>query len=164
MKKRRSFSQEFKREASGMVLDHGVSYREVCRQLDLGETGQRHRVEQLQLERVGDPVSDRASAGGHGARRQRSRRIAMRPNNGPISNHHTISTEPSSTNAETQRIDPTEIANPRLFCIASALPTSSGAHAFAESAENCAESATTKNPQMTKAESATLVPTLCTHG
>ena len=38
MKKRRSFSRECKREAVGMVLDQGFSYREVCRQLDLGET------------------------------------------------------------------------------------------------------------------------------
>jgi len=51
MKKRRSFSREFKREAAGMVLDQGFSYREVCRQLDLGETGLRRWVEQLQFER-----------------------------------------------------------------------------------------------------------------
>ena len=53
MKKRRSFSREFKREAAGMVLDQGFSYREVCRQLDLGETGLRRWVEQLQFERDG---------------------------------------------------------------------------------------------------------------
>ena len=47
MKKRRSFSREFKREAAGMVLDQGFSYREVCRQLDLGETGLRHWVERF---------------------------------------------------------------------------------------------------------------------
>jgi transposase len=47
MKKRRSFSREFKREAAGMVLDQGFSYREVCRQLDLGETGLRRWVEQF---------------------------------------------------------------------------------------------------------------------
>ena len=41
MKKRRSFSRQFKREAASMVLDQGFSYREVCRQLDLGETGLR---------------------------------------------------------------------------------------------------------------------------
>ena len=51
MKKRRSFSREFKREAAGMVLDQGFSYRDVCRQLDLGETGLRRWVEQLQFER-----------------------------------------------------------------------------------------------------------------
>ena len=33
MKKRCSFSREFKREAAGMALDQGFSYREVCRQL-----------------------------------------------------------------------------------------------------------------------------------
>ena len=53
MKKRRSFSREFKREAAGMLLDQGFSYREVCRQLDLGETGLRRWVEQLQFERDG---------------------------------------------------------------------------------------------------------------
>jgi len=53
MKKRRSFSREFKREAAGMVLDQGFSYREVCRQLDLRETGLRRWVEQLQFERDG---------------------------------------------------------------------------------------------------------------
>jgi len=36
-----------------MVLDQGFSYREVCRQLDLGETGLRRWVEQLQFERDG---------------------------------------------------------------------------------------------------------------
>ena len=54
MKKRHSFSREFKRETAGMVLDQGFSYCEVCRQLDLGETGLRRRVEQLQFERDGD--------------------------------------------------------------------------------------------------------------
>ena len=53
MKKRRSFSREFKREAVGMMLDQGFSYREVCRQLDLGETGLLRWVEQLQFERDG---------------------------------------------------------------------------------------------------------------
>jgi transposase len=52
MKKRRSFSREFKREAAGMVLDQGFSCREVCRQLDLGETGLRRWVEQLQIEQA----------------------------------------------------------------------------------------------------------------
>ena len=51
MKKRRSFSWEFKREAAGMLLDQGFFYREVCRQLDFGETGLRRWVEQLQFER-----------------------------------------------------------------------------------------------------------------
>ena len=46
-------------EAAGMVLDQGFSYREVCRQLDAGETGLRHWVEQLLFERVGDPLSNR---------------------------------------------------------------------------------------------------------
>ena len=36
-----------------MVLDQGFSYCEVCRQLDLGETGLRHWVEQVQFERNG---------------------------------------------------------------------------------------------------------------
>jgi len=41
------------------------------------------------------------------------------------------------------------IANPALFWIASALPTSSGGHARADSAENCGESATTVTPHTT---------------
>lgn len=38
MKKRGSSSRKFKREAAGMDLDQGLSYREVCCQLDLRET------------------------------------------------------------------------------------------------------------------------------
>jgi len=60
MKKRRSFSREFKREAAGMVLDQGFSCREVCRQLDLGETGLRRWVEQLQFERDGGVLKSEA--------------------------------------------------------------------------------------------------------
>jgi transposase len=51
MKKRRSLSRDFKWEVAGMVLDQGFSYREVCRQLDLGETGLRRWVEQVQFGR-----------------------------------------------------------------------------------------------------------------
>ena len=36
-----------------MVLDQGFSYREVCRQLDLGETGLQRWFEQFQFERDG---------------------------------------------------------------------------------------------------------------
>ena len=53
MKKRRSFAREFKGEAAGMFLDQGFAYGEVCRQFDLGETGLRRWVEQLQFERDG---------------------------------------------------------------------------------------------------------------
>ena len=53
MKKRRSFSHEFKQEATSMVLVQVFSYRDVCHQLDLGDTGLRRWVEQLQFERDG---------------------------------------------------------------------------------------------------------------
>jgi len=53
MRRRRSFSREFKRETAGMALDQGFSGREICLQLDLGETGLRRWVEQLQFERYG---------------------------------------------------------------------------------------------------------------
>ena len=36
-----------------MILDQGFSYREVCHQLDLGGTGLRRWVDQLQSERNG---------------------------------------------------------------------------------------------------------------
>jgi Transposase. len=35
-----------------MVLDQGFSYREVCRQLDLGETGLRRWVRKLPVKRT----------------------------------------------------------------------------------------------------------------
>lgn len=57
MKKRRSFSREFKREAAGMVLDQGVSYREVCRQLDLGETGLHRPVDSTTALLVSDEIN-----------------------------------------------------------------------------------------------------------
>ena len=60
MKKRRSFSRQFKREAASMVLDQGFSYREVCRQLDLGETGLRRWVDQLRFERDGGVPQSKA--------------------------------------------------------------------------------------------------------
>ena len=42
-----------------MVLDQGFSYREVCRQLDLGETGLRRWAEQVQFEiNGGGPKSE----------------------------------------------------------------------------------------------------------
>ena len=41
-------------------------------------------------------------------------------------------------------MEPIERKNPRLFCIANALPTISAGHDFEEIAENCAESAITK--------------------
>ncbi len=61
MKNRRSFSREFKREGAGMVLDQGFSYREVCRQLHLGETGLQRWVERLQFERDGGVPKSEAS-------------------------------------------------------------------------------------------------------
>jgi transposase len=48
---RRSFSTEFKRETSGLVLDQGYSVAEACRSLDVGETALRRWVDQLRAER-----------------------------------------------------------------------------------------------------------------
>ena len=53
MRKRRSFSREFKREAVSMVLDQGFSAGDVSHQLDVGETALRRWVKQVSFERDG---------------------------------------------------------------------------------------------------------------
>lgn len=55
---RRSFTAEFKLEATSLVLDQGYSVPEANRSLDVGETVLRRWVQQLQSERTGiTPIS-----------------------------------------------------------------------------------------------------------
>lgn len=57
-RQRRSFSAEFKLEAACLVLDQGYSIAEASRSLNVGETGLRRWVTQLEQERGGStPVS-----------------------------------------------------------------------------------------------------------
>jgi transposase len=44
---RRSFTQEFKRDAAALELEQGYSIQEACRTMDVGETAMRCWVEQL---------------------------------------------------------------------------------------------------------------------
>ncbi len=58
IRQRRSFSAEFKLEAACLVLDQGYSIAEASRSLNVGETGLRRWVTQLEKERGGStPVS-----------------------------------------------------------------------------------------------------------
>lgn len=50
MRKRRTFSREFKREAATMVLDQGFSFSEVCQELDVSESALRRWTDQVKLE------------------------------------------------------------------------------------------------------------------
>ena len=50
---RRFFSKEFKREAAGLILDHGYSVPEACKAMDVGRTAIGRWVQQLQDERNG---------------------------------------------------------------------------------------------------------------
>ena len=59
-KQRRSFTPEFKLEASCLVLDQGYSIPEASRSLDVGETALRRWVEQLQQERNGTTPTSKA--------------------------------------------------------------------------------------------------------
>ena len=52
-KQRRSFSAEFKREASDLVLKQNYSYIEASRSLSIGESALRRWVDQVQKERQG---------------------------------------------------------------------------------------------------------------
>ena len=59
-KKRRSFTAEFKHEATCLVLDQGHSIAEACRALDVGETAIRRWISQLEQERTGQAPSSKA--------------------------------------------------------------------------------------------------------
>ncbi|MEZ8029321.1 transposase, partial [Enterovibrio norvegicus] len=50
-RQRRSFSAEFKLEAACLVIDQGYSIAEASRSLNVGETGLRRWVTQLEQER-----------------------------------------------------------------------------------------------------------------
>ena len=50
---RRSFTSQFKLEATSLVLDQGYSVPEASRSLDVGETVLRRWAQQLQSERTG---------------------------------------------------------------------------------------------------------------
>ena len=52
-KQRRSFSAEFKREATDLVLKRNYSYIEASRSLGIGESALHRWVDQLQKERQG---------------------------------------------------------------------------------------------------------------
>ena len=58
MKKRdrRSFSQEYKREAASLVLDQDYSVAEACRAMDVCRTSLNRWVQQFQGERNGSPT------------------------------------------------------------------------------------------------------------
>jgi transposase len=53
MRKRRTFTREFKREAASMVIDQNFSVADVCRELGLNESVLRRWVEQVKFERNG---------------------------------------------------------------------------------------------------------------
>lgn len=59
-KKRRSFSQEFKLESAGLVLDQGYTIAEAARSLDISETVIRRWVKQLKNEREGVTPNSKA--------------------------------------------------------------------------------------------------------
>lgn len=59
-KQRRSFTPEFKREASSLVLDQGYSCIEAAHSLGLVESALRRRVNQLQAERDGVTPASKA--------------------------------------------------------------------------------------------------------
>jgi transposase len=53
IKQRRTFSPEFKQQATCLVLDQGYSHMEASRSVGVGETVLRRSVQQLQMERQG---------------------------------------------------------------------------------------------------------------
>ncbi|PMN95108.1 transposase [Enterovibrio norvegicus] len=59
-RQRRSFSAEFKLEAACLVIDQGYSIAEASRSLNVGETGLRRWVTQLEQERGGSTPASKA--------------------------------------------------------------------------------------------------------
>jgi len=53
MRKRRSFTPEFKRESAGLVLDQDYRMSEACQAVGVGESTLRRWVDQLKAERRG---------------------------------------------------------------------------------------------------------------
>ncbi len=61
MRKRRSFTSEFKQESACLVLDQGYTMPEASRAVDVGESTLRRWVDQLKAERQGiTPVGSKA--------------------------------------------------------------------------------------------------------
>jgi transposase len=60
MQERRRFTDEFKLEAAGLVLDQGYSTAAACNALNVGPTAIRRWVRQLRAERGGVTPSSRA--------------------------------------------------------------------------------------------------------
>ena len=75
--------------------------------------------------------------------------MAINPNTGPGSRIHATRSDIVVQSVVASSIEMIVMAKPTLFMNASALPTPSGGLALDASAENCGESATTKNPQAT---------------
>ena len=66
MRKRRSFTPEFKRESASLILDQQYTIKEACEAMGVGETGMRHWVKQLRDERNGlTPQGSRALTEDH---------------------------------------------------------------------------------------------------
>jgi len=59
-KQRRSFSPEFKLDTAHLVIDQGYSISEAARSLDVGTTGIRRWVKQLEAERRGETPASKA--------------------------------------------------------------------------------------------------------
>ena len=53
MRTRRTVTREFKRETACLVLDQGLSAKEVCEQFDLQDDALRRWVKQVEFERNG---------------------------------------------------------------------------------------------------------------
>src|SRR5215207_518260 len=81
-------------------------------------------------------------------------RSANNPNTGPAARSHGVHSRSPSHTAAVSWIEKRVMKNPMLFCTARADPTASGGHAFADMAENCGESATTKKPHTANRASA----------
>jgi len=61
MKKRRTFTPDFKLEAAGLVVHQGYSIKEACKAVDVSPTAMRSWVRQLENEHQGStPVGSKA--------------------------------------------------------------------------------------------------------
>jgi len=60
--KRRSFSPEFKAEVADLILAHGRSVSDVCREMDLGESAVRRWVRQAQVDQGDGPEGSLTTA------------------------------------------------------------------------------------------------------
>ncbi len=66
-KQRRTFSAEFKREATALVLDQGYSHIDACRSLGVVDSALRRWVKRLQQERDGVTPKSKALTPEQGA-------------------------------------------------------------------------------------------------